>query len=69
MEIMLIVEGMTCNGCKYSVERLLAAQPGVHKADIDLEAGRATVTGDAGIEPQTLASVLTNAGFETRIAD
>lgn len=69
MEIILMIEGMTCSGCKNSVERLLTAQPGVHKANIDLEAGRATVTGDVSIMPQTLAAALSNAGFTTRIAD
>lgn len=68
MEFILIIEGMTCNGCKKSVERVLTAQPGVLKADVDLETGRATVTGDAQAEPQIIASALTNAGFAASIA-
>lgn len=69
MEITLTIEGMTCNGCKNSVERLLTGQPGVHKASVDLEAGRATITADADIAPQALAEIVTNAGFEARLEE
>lgn len=68
MEITLTIEGMTCNGCKNSVERLLAGQSGVHKASVDLEAGCATVTADVDTVPQALAEIITNAGFEAQVA-
>ncbi len=44
--ITLPVTGMTCGGCARSIERKLAATPGVSSAKVDLEAARATVQFD-----------------------
>lgn len=67
MNIILMIDGMTCGGCKKSVERLLVGWPGVHTADVDLEAGRAKVTADDSVAPQALAAALTNAGFNAHL--
>jgi copper chaperone len=44
--IALKVSGMTCGGCVRSVERKLAATPGVSSAKVDLNAATATVQFD-----------------------
>jgi Cu+-exporting ATPase len=41
------VGGMTCGNCARSVERKLAAGPGVSSAHVDLAGGTATVEFDA----------------------
>ena len=45
--IVLTVDGMSCGHCSARVHEALVAVPGVESADVDLEAGRATVTGTA----------------------
>lgn len=67
MDIVLKIDGMTCGGCKASVERLLAAQPGVKAAAVDLAAGRATVTVEAGVAAQALADAVEGAGYDARV--
>jgi len=61
----LPVRGMTCGNCARSVERKLAATPGVSKAAVDLKAATATVEYDAGVvQPETLASAVRALGYE-----
>ncbi|MCO5145430.1 MAG: heavy-metal-associated domain-containing protein [Aquamicrobium sp.] len=67
MDIVLKIEGMTCGGCKASVERLLAAQPGVRSATVDLAAGRATVAAEDGVAAQALADAVEGAGYDARV--
>ena len=67
MDIVLKIEGMTCGGCKASVERLLAAQPGVRHAAVDLAAGRATVTAEDGVAAQALTDAVEGAGYDARV--
>lgn len=67
MDIVLKIEGMTCGGCKASVERLLAAQPGVRAAEVDLAAGRATVAAEDGVAAQALADAVAGAGYDARV--
>ena len=42
----LKIDGMTCQGCVRSVEMKLSGLTGVESADVNLEAGRATVQYD-----------------------
>lgn len=67
MDISLKIDGMTCGGCKAAVERVLAAQPGVTAATVDLENGRALVTAGDGVAPQALAAAVEGAGYEARV--
>lgn len=67
VEIGLKIDGMTCGGCKAAVERILAAQPGVKAAAVDLESGHAAVTASADIAPQTLVAAVERAGYQARI--
>lgn len=67
MDIVLKIEGMTCGGCKASVERLLATQPGVRSASVDLAQGRATIAADEGVAAQALADAVEGAGYDARV--
>ena len=56
---------MTCANCARSVERRLAATPGVKKAAVDLGAASATVEYDADmVKPETLAGAVRALGYE-----
>ncbi|MGH6943354.1 MAG: mercury resistance system periplasmic binding protein MerP [Geminicoccaceae bacterium] len=44
--VTLAVENMTCAACPYIVQRTLAAQPGVIRADVSYESKTAVVTFD-----------------------
>jgi copper chaperone len=46
-DIILKIEGMSCNHCKMAVEKALKAVPGVTSAIVDLAAKQAAVTGSA----------------------
>lgn len=37
------VQGMTCNGCVASINRVISAIPGVNVVDISLESGRVEI--------------------------
>ena len=59
------VGGMTCGNCSRSVERTLAATPGVTKATVDLVHASATVEYDASVvQPESLANAVRQLGFE-----
>lgn len=66
-EVVLHVEGMTCNHCKMLVENNLKKTPGVTDARVDLAAR--TVTAD--FDPATtsrdqLANVIEQAGYRVK---
>jgi copper chaperone CopZ len=59
------VRGMTCGGCARTVEKKLAATPGVSKVTVDLEGARATVEYDeAAVRPEALANAVRQLGYE-----
>ena len=61
----LTVQGMTCGNCARSVERKLAATPGVKKASVDLQSTRATVEYDPElVKPEALANAIRGLGYE-----
>lgn len=63
--IKLPVRGMTCGNCARSVERKLAATPGVKKASVDLQGASATVEYDADlVNPGALAGAVRQLGYE-----
>jgi len=58
------VTGMTCGGCVASVQRVLAAVPGVQSADVTLTPGQARVVFDpARTDRAALAQAIVAAGF------
>jgi len=64
--IQLKVEGMTCMHCVAAVRKALAAVGGVEEVvDVSLEAGSATVRGDAGVEG--LIAAVKQAGYTASV--
>lgn len=57
---------MTCGGCVKSVSAFLTRVPDVRTVDIDLQAGRATVTGDLPQGGDPLVLALTAAGYPAK---
>jgi copper chaperone CopZ len=60
--------GRTCASCFRSVEKAIAAVPGVQAANVNLATGRATVSYS---DPSALGAVIeavSRAGYEPRIA-
>jgi uncharacterized membrane protein YraQ (UPF0718 family)/copper chaperone CopZ len=67
MQLTLSIKGMTCQNCVRHVKNALAAQPGVQSVEVDLEAGRALVSGDA-IDAEKLAKAVAAAGYSAQPA-
>ena len=66
MIITLRIAGMTCNHCARTVGDALRAVPGVTAVEVDLAAGRASVTyGDPATVSQLTAAVA-EAGYEAQ---
>ena len=63
-ELFLTIDGMTCGHCKATVEKTLAALPGVGEYAVDLGAGRARVVlGDGSGGAAAIAEAVTRAGY------
>ncbi|ODU27421.1 heavy metal-associated domain-containing protein [Thiobacillus sp.] len=63
-EIILSVTGMTCGGCVNSVQKVLAALPGVHSVEVTLAPAQARVEYDpARVDRAALEQAVVNAGF------
>ncbi len=62
----LKVDGMSCGHCVAAVKKALEAVEGVLRADVDLEAGQATVQGEADLQEQVLIEALVDEGYEAR---
>jgi len=63
-EIVLPVTGMTCGGCVNSVQRVLAALPGVERVEVTLQPGQARVVFDAAqVDRAALVQAVVDAGF------
>lgn len=60
-EIVLKVNGMTCNHCKMHVEKALRGVSGTESVQVDLAKGEAVVTGTATRE--ALAKAVEDAGY------
>ncbi len=59
----LSIEGMTCASCVRSVERALAAVPGVEEVAVNFATGRAEVTSEAEIDLEDLVAAAQRAGY------
>lgn len=63
-EIILSVTGMTCGGCVNSVQKVLAALPGVQSVEVSLAPGQARVVVEpTRIDRATLVQAVIDAGF------
>ena len=63
----LRISGMTCDGCRESVETALQNVEGVQAARVDLESGKAQVLHGRGVDGDRLAGAAREAGFEARV--
>lgn len=61
----MTIEGMMCVHCKANVEKALNALPGV-TAQVNLEAGTATITCPPTTTDQTLTETVTEAGYTVK---
>lgn len=59
------IEGMMCMHCKAHVEKALNAIPGV-TAQVDLEAGKASVECPAAVTAEDLTKAVTDAGYTVK---
>ena len=57
------VQGMTCAHCVMSVREEVSEVAGVTSVDVDLAAGRVTVTGD-GVADAAVREAVAEAGYE-----
>ncbi len=68
MEVIMHIEGMSCNHCKMSVEKALKALDGVRSAEVSLDDKIAVVKGDA-LDRDAMAKAVTEAGYEVKGMD
>lgn len=67
--IALRVDGMHCGSCVALVEETLTEMPGVEAAQVDLEAGSASVTFHADqIGANELVDIVTDVGYKAALA-
>jgi copper chaperone len=57
------VAGMTCDHCAHAVRDEVGAVPAVATVDVDLAAGRLTVS-PASVDPATIREAVAEAGYE-----
>ena len=60
------IEGMQCNHCKMSVEKVLGALEGVTKVEVSLENKTAVIEAVKEIEDSKIKEVIEEAGFEVK---
>lgn len=63
----LVINGMTCEGCARTVERVLSRVHGVESAAVDFGHGVATVKGAAA--PSALVSAVEAAGYGASLTE
>jgi mercuric reductase len=70
VQVVLQVEGMTCDGCARHVERALAGLAGVGEATVPTwQAGQATVLADASVSDEALTRAVEGAGYRVRVRE
>lgn len=58
------VQGMTCGHCANSVSTEVGAIPGVSDVEVDVAAGRVTVTSESPLETDTVRAAVDEAGYD-----
>lgn len=58
------IEGMQCNHCKMTVEKVLGAIDGVTKVEVNLEKKNAVIESSKEIDNSKIEEVIKEAGFE-----
>jgi len=64
MEKKMMVDGMMCNHCKASVEKVLSAVPGVTAVVVDLAAKTAAITLSEDVADEKLFAAVESKGFK-----
>jgi copper chaperone len=67
MDVIVKVDGMTCQGCVRSVQKVLEAIPGVERAEVSLDQRQARVSFDpalAGLD--AFKAAIADAGYEAQ---
>lgn len=59
------VTGMTCGHCKKAVETAIQSTPGVQETLVELESGKATVTGQ--FSNQAIVMAIEDAGYSAEL--
>lgn len=67
MAMQLTVTGMTCDGCRQAVERVVKRVPGVSAAAVTLADGRLEVQGEP--DPAAVRAAIEKAGYGVTPAD
>lgn len=63
-QITLKVKGMTCGGCKKSVETGVASLPGVERVNVELDTGKVEVSYNEGqVDITQIKSTIQNKGY------
>jgi copper chaperone len=66
-QVVLNVEGMTCNHCVNSVKNAVGALAGVEKVDVDLNAKKVAVDFQAGaVTIDTIKEAIEDQGYEVK---
>lgn len=60
----LSIDGMSCQHCVQRVKSALEGVAGVTRAEVDLDAGGATVNAAEDVTRDQLAAAVTDAGYE-----
>ncbi|MFG1776477.1 heavy-metal-associated domain-containing protein [Micromonospora sp. NPDC049051] len=58
------VQGMTCGHCASAVSKEVGAIQGVSDVQVDVAAGRVTVTSEGPLETDTVRSAVDEAGYD-----
>lgn len=58
------VQGMTCGHCANSVSTEVGALPGVENVQVDLDAGRVTVTSQRPLDITSVRNAVDEAGYD-----
>lgn len=58
------VQGMTCGHCVNSVSAEVGALPGVENVQVDLDAGRVTVTSQRPLDITSVRNAVDEAGYD-----
>ena len=60
------IEGMQCNHCKMTVEKVLGAIDGITKVEVSLENKTATIQMSKEVDDNIVKNVIKEAGFEVK---
>jgi copper ion binding protein len=63
-ELLIGVEGMSCNHCKMAVENEIKELDGVENAEVNLENKNVKVTLDQDLDLEKIYEAIEEAGFE-----